>query len=107
LTRRLGIKVRRQQAEESRVLATVPSLNTDHGLHQAFDALYGIIFQVNRRQHMRGGDQASDAAKAKRWRGVYHPDIELFGGSGEILLEGHDGSSISVIDIRQGAVSRR
>lgn len=107
LARRLGIEVRRQQAEECRVLATVTSLNTDHGLHEAFDAFYGIIFQVNRRQHMRGGDQASDAAKAKRRRGVDHADIEPFGGIGEILLQGDDGSSIAAIDIRQGAVGRR
>jgi hypothetical protein len=82
-------------------------LNTDHGLHQAFDAFYGIIFQINRRQHMRGGDQACDAAKAKRRRGVDHADIEPFGGIGEILLQGRDGGSIAAIDIRQGAVGRR
>jgi len=56
---------------------------------------------------MRGGNQASDAAKAKRRRGVDHADIEPFGGVGEILLQGQDGSSIAAIDIRQGAVGRR
>ncbi|GCC43370.1 hypothetical protein chiPu_0027399 [Chiloscyllium punctatum] len=56
---------------------------------------------------MRGGDQAGDAAKAKRRRSVDHADIEPFGGIGEILLQRHDGSSIAAIDIRQGAVGRR
>jgi len=55
---------------------------------------------------MRGGDQTSDAAKAKRWRGV-DADIELLGGVSEILLQGHHRGGIAAIDIRQRAVGRR
>src|ERR1700737_4358346 len=107
LTRRFGVEVRWQQAEEGHALAAVTLLHPDHGLQQAFDALHRIVLKIDGCQHVRGRNQTCHAAKSNRRRCVDDANVEQFGSSNKILLKGQHCCGAAAINVGQRAVCWR